>query len=120
VPPKPTKKPPERRTSLRFPIECDVHYRVIGRGTFEGFSSGKTVNMSGNGILLTADRMLSPGLPVEVEIDWPVRRTDGAPLKLVVRGRIVRSEKNDVALAGVRISRYTFQTASRWIVAGNT
>jgi hypothetical protein len=76
--------------------------------------------MSGNGILLTADRMLSPGLPVEVEIDWPVRRTDGAPLKLVVRGRIVRSEKNDVALAGVRISRYTFQTASRWIVAGNT
>lgn len=61
--------------------------------------------MSASGLLITTDRVLSPGCLVEVEIDWPVKGADGAPLKLFVQGHIVRS---DVALAGVKILRYTF------------
>jgi hypothetical protein len=93
---------PERRSSQRFLIECDVRYRVL---KIEEFGSGKTVNMSASGILITTDRVLSPGLLVEVEIDWPVKAADGVPLKLFVQGQIVRS---NVALASVKILRYTF------------
>src|SRR5260370_11042032 len=99
----------ERRACARFPIVRDVRYRVVG---VEVFSRGKTVNMSSGGMLLAIDRVLSPRLLVEVEVDWPVKLADQVSMKLVVRGRIVRSEKNDVALARLKISRYTFHTAS--------
>jgi hypothetical protein len=67
--------------------------------------------MSGSGVLLITAGVLAPGRLIEVEIDWPARLDDDVPLKMVVRGKVVRSEKSDVALAGVRILRYDFRTA---------
>jgi hypothetical protein len=99
----------ERRASKRFLVVYDFRYRVVG---VEVFSRGKTVNMSTGGMLLAIDRVLSAGLLVEVEIDWPVKLADKVSLMLVVQGEIVHSEKNDVALAGVKILRHTFRTAS--------
>jgi hypothetical protein len=101
----------ERRDSPRFRMECRVRYRAVGRSASLGFSHGKTVNMSGSGILLVTDNVLPPGWLIELEIEWPARLDDGVPLKMVVRGKIVRSEKKDVALTGVRILRYDFRTA---------
>lgn len=92
-------------------MECHVRYRLIDGGASEAFSHGKTVNMSGSGILLITDSVLPPGFLIEVEIDWPARLPNGVPVKMVVRGKVVRSEKRDVALAGVRILRYAFHTA---------
>jgi len=92
-------------------MACRVRYRVIGQDAYATFSHGKTVNMSGSGILLVTDGVLAPGRLIEVEIEWPTRLDDGVPLKMVVRGTVVRSEKRDVALAGVRIVRYDFRTA---------
>jgi hypothetical protein len=117
---KPTNNPPERRSSRRFPVLCDARYRVISNGAFEEFGSGKTVNMSSRGVLIVTDCVLSPGLRVEVEVDWPVKLDDGASMKLVIMGRVVRSTKNDVALVGVKILRHAFHTASFWSVAGNS
>jgi hypothetical protein len=97
-------------------MECNARYRIIGRNAFEGFSSGRTVNMSGSGILLVTESVLPPGFLIEIEIDWPVRLADDVRLKMVVKGQIVRSENNDVARAGVKIFRYSFYTASRWRV----
>jgi hypothetical protein len=113
---KPTNDPLERRSSRRFPVLCDVRYRVISDGAFEEFSSGKTLNTSSCGVLIATDRVRSPGLRVEVEVDWPVKLDDGASMKLVIMGRVVRSTKNDVALVGVKILRHTFHTASFWSV----
>jgi|HubBroStandDraft_6_1064221.scaffolds.fasta_scaffold1915333_1 hypothetical protein len=67
--------------------------------------------MSGSGVLLITDGVLPAGLLVEVEIDWPARSNDGVPSKMIVRGKVVRSEKNRIAFAGVRILRYEFRTA---------
>jgi hypothetical protein len=97
----------ERRAFQRFGIECDVRYRVMG---IEVFGNGKTVNVSRCGALLAIDRLLSAGLAVEVEMDWPAKMADGGSLKLVLRGQIVRSEKNGVALAAMKISWYRFIT----------
>jgi hypothetical protein len=77
----------------------------------EVFGSGKTVNMSRSGVLLALDRVLTPGLRVEVVVDWPVSLADGVPLKLIVKGHIVRSQKNDGALVGMAIGWYAFHPA---------
>jgi hypothetical protein len=84
----------------------------MSRGVKES-GRGKTLNISSNGILVTTDRVLAPGLRLEVEVDWPAKLDGRVSLKLVVQGKIVRSTKNDVAVAGVKISRHTFHTASR-------
>jgi len=109
----PTNNPPERRASQRFRIECNVRYRIVGQDVFEEFGSGKTVNISSGGVLLATDRVLSPGLRVEVEVEWPVKLDNRVSMKLVIVGRVVRSKKNDVALAAVKITRYTFHTAAQ-------
>ena len=97
----------ERRGFQRFRIECDVRYRVIG---IDVSGSGKTLNMSRSGALLAVDRLLSPGLRVEVEIDWPVGVASRVPMKLVIKGRIVRSQKNHAVVVAMTISWYEFHT----------
>jgi hypothetical protein len=49
---------------------------------------------------------------LEIEVDWPVITADVGSLKLSIQGQIVRSKKNDVALAGVKILRHTFHKTS--------
>ena len=85
----------------------------MGQDVFEEFGRGKTVNISSSGILFATDRVLSPGLRVEVEVEWPVKLDNRVSMKLVIVGRVVRSKKNDVALAAVKITRYTFHTAAQ-------
>lgn len=75
--------------------------------------TGRTVDISSGGILIVTDRPLLPGMRLEIEVDWPLITTDEGSLKLSIQGRIVRSEENDVALAGVKILRHTFHTTSR-------
>jgi hypothetical protein len=71
---------------------------------------GKTVNMSRSGLLFTTDRVLFPGSQIEIEMDWPVKRERGVSQKLLIVGKIVRSEKRTNPLAGVKISQHAFQT----------
>ena len=99
----------ERRGFQRFSIECDVQYRVIG---IDVSGSGKTLNLSRSGALLAIDRLLSPGLRVELEIDWPVRVAGRAPMKLAIKGRIVRSTKNHDVVVGMTISWHEFHTVA--------
>ena len=74
--------------------------------------TGRTVNISNGGILIVTDRPLSPGMRLEIEVDWPVIAADEGSLKLLIQGYIVRSKKNGVALAGVKILRHMFHTTS--------
>jgi c-di-GMP-binding flagellar brake protein YcgR len=103
---------PERRASKRFSIERTISYRVVGHGPVGESGIGRTVNMSSGGILIVTDRTLSPGMRLEIEVDWPVKTADVGSLKLSIQGQIVRSKKNDVALAAVKILRHTFHKTS--------
>jgi hypothetical protein len=100
----------ERRVAPRFPIVCNVRYKVIGRHT-RMLGHGNTVNISSRGMLITGGRGLARGMRVEVEVEWPVKLKAGTSLKLVVQGRIVRSEEGRVGLAGLEIVRHEFRTA---------
>jgi hypothetical protein len=66
--------------------------------------------MSSTGILFTTEQTLIPGRMVEIAINWPAHLNDNTPLKLVARGRVVRS---DVTRAAVEIQRYEFRTQGR-------
>ena len=63
--------------------------------------------MSSNGVLFTTDRDLRPGMRLEVSISWPVALNGQVPLKLVARGRVVRSAKG---IAAIEISQREFRT----------
>jgi hypothetical protein len=96
----------DRRSAVRFPIEREVRYKVFSRNTIET-GSGKTVNMSSNGVLFTTERTLNPGERLEVAVNWPAHLDNKCPLKLVTAGRVVRSEGDRAAIA---IERYEFRT----------
>jgi hypothetical protein len=97
---------PERRTSQRYSIERNLHYKMRGvRPAVPG--AGTTVNMSSNGVLFTTEQALPQGKPVVLEIHWPVLLDESKPLKLVTRGHIVWC---DTLTAAMRIEGWEFRT----------
>ncbi|MGH9592061.1 MAG: PilZ domain-containing protein, partial [Bryobacteraceae bacterium] len=73
-----------------------------------GFSgSGETVNMSCRGVLFTTGEPLRRGDVIEVHIDWPAQLSRRIGLRLVARGRVVRTEPG---LAAMRIFQHEFRT----------
>ena len=96
----------DRRSAVRFPIEQEVRYKVFNRNTIE-VGSGRTVNMSSNGVLFTTERALAVGERLEVAVKWPAQLDNKCPLKLVTTGRVVRSDGDRAAIA---IERYEFRT----------
>ena len=97
----------DRRAADRFPIEREVKFRVLTRKNGEEAGSGKTVNMSSNGVLFTTDQTLLPGRRIEVAISWPAQLNSKVALKLVAKGRIVRFEPG---MAAIEIQQYEFRT----------
>ena len=68
------------------------------------------MNMSSVGILIATDRVLSPGSRVELDVDGPFQVDDQVFFKLIVTGRIVRTERGSVPLAGLKITSHEFRT----------
>jgi len=99
--------PGERRISSRLPIVEPVRYKIFGqRKESDLIGSGKTVNMSGGGVLFTTESSLVEDARVELAVNWPVT-LDGVPLKLVILGRVVWVENERAAMC---IERYEFRT----------
>lgn len=105
---KDNRKKPERRTADRFPLDREVKYKVYHKRNGEDTGSGQTVNMSSTGLLFTTEAMLLPGRRLEVAINWPAQLDNKCPLKLVARGKVVRSEPGKAAM---EIQQYEFRTA---------
>ena len=89
----------ERRSEERFPIRLNLRYRVLSSHMQRPFAHGQTINMSSHGILFVDGQTLILGTKVEAEVDWPAQLDGQAPLKLIVRGSVVRFENRCVALA---------------------
>jgi hypothetical protein len=96
----------DRRSATRFPMDLEVRYKIAGKHTVE-LGSGRTINMASSGILFTTERTLAPGERLEVAVNWPAQLDNKCPLKLVIGGRVVRSE---AMYAAITIDRYEFRT----------
>ena len=98
----------ERRASNRFPIERDVRYKIFGsRQKIVQVGLGKSLNMSSSGVLFTTESRLREGEGVELAVSWPALLNNELPLKLVARGRLVRSDGTRAAMC---IEKYEFRT----------
>ena len=100
----------ERRGADRFPIEREVRFKVLNRKSPDETGTGKTINMSSNGVLFTTDKYLLPGRRLEVSISWPAQLNSKVSLKLVARGRVVRCEEGRAA---IEIHQYEFRTQAQ-------
>jgi PilZ domain-containing protein len=94
----------ERRSKSRFPIALVARYGVPAR--LEKVT-GKTVNISSNGVLMTSTSRVSPGTSIRVVIEWPIVICNVRPLALYIHGTVVRS---DGGLVAVRFSTHELRT----------
>jgi c-di-GMP-binding flagellar brake protein YcgR len=106
----PEDKQSNRRSSARMSIEREVQYRVLNSKNGEVAASGKTLNMSSSGVLFTTENMLLPGRRIELSINWPAQLDNKCALKLVARGRVVRSQPDCAAL---EILQHEFRTKGK-------
>jgi len=97
----------ERRAADRFPIEREVRYKILNRKNADEVGVGKTINMSSNGVLFSTEQYLVPGKRLELSISWPAQLDSKISLKLVARGRVVRSDEKRAA---IEIHQYEFRT----------
>jgi hypothetical protein len=98
---------PDRRSRVRFPVNLEVRYSVVGhRGAAEN-GSGRTIDMSSSGLSFTADTPLSIGQTLDMSIDWSVRLDRDVQIQLVASGVVVRTDGAGTAL---RMERHEFRT----------
>ena len=100
--------PSERRSHERFPINLPADFRVIYRNRIQDLGASRTINIGSGGVLLKPDRLLALGASIELSINWPLRLESGCRLKLVIFGRIVRSDDGGAA---VKAKHYEFRTS---------
>ena len=100
--------PLEQRSHQRYPLQLEMQYKLLNRGTGRRSGSGSTLNISSGGVLFAAEESLPSGSPIELMLNWPFLLEGVCPLKLIMRGHIVRCEGNEVAIAS---RHHEFRTA---------
>lgn len=96
---------PERRRHRRYGITLEVEYK-LSRSRVGRSGAGTTVDVSSRGVLFQTNDSLNTGSPVELLLNWPFQLGGICPLKLVMHGRVVRSDSRGVA---VRIRDHEFR-----------
>ena len=101
----------ERRSRQRFPLALELEYRLLGDDERHG--SGQTRNISSTGMLFEVAEW-QPRQPfsgsIEVMLSWPCLLNGACALKLMMKGRVVRSEGRGVAIES---RQHEFRTAGR-------
>jgi len=89
----------DRRIKRRFQIEQEVRYKMLYGQRIAETGTGKTRNISSGGVWFTTEQTLTPGMPVELSLNWPVLLNDSCPMKLMIYGCIIRSSEKGAAVA---------------------
>ncbi len=90
-----------RRQHQRFPIAAAAEYILSGSRV-----QTTTRNISSGGVLLNTATVLPIGKLIQVWIDWPVLLDERCRLRLVINGRVLRSDWDGTA---VTITKYEFR-----------
>ena len=101
----------ERRSRQRFPLALELEYRLLGDDERHG--SGQTCNISSTGVLFEVAEWQPPrpfSGSIEVMLSWPCLLNGACALKLMMKGRVVRSEGRGVAIES---RQHEFRTAGR-------
>ena len=105
----PLERQADRRCKDRFPIELEVRFFALDTEP-RWYASGRTVNISSSGILLTSSRVPAEGTDVQLMMEWPAPLDGRVPLQLVAIGSVVRLDASGFAVACVS---YQFRTMKK-------
>lgn len=100
----------DRRVKIRYEINWEAAYRwlpVINPENNGGFMPAQVKNICSAGMLLNVGKPIRQKQNMEISINWPVMLLDETPIKLMVWGKVLRSEGGDIA---VSMERYEFRT----------
>jgi PilZ domain len=100
----------DRRSKKRFGLDLPLKYKIVKNYLVTGGGTGTTVDMSSGGIAFTTTETFRIGAHIELSVNWPVLLNGDCAMKLVIEGRVVRS---DTQLTAIRMERYEFRTQAR-------
>lgn len=100
----------ERRLKARFPLRRELRYKVLEDDRIVAAGEGASLDLSSGGVAMAIDQQLSLGAFVELSISWPVLLDATCPMRLIVFGRVVRS---DGAKTACTVEKYEFRTSRR-------
>jgi hypothetical protein len=98
---------PDRRLRTRYPIRLDLQYKLLNRGPVKQTGSRRTLNLNSGGIFFETNDFLPTRGLILLVMRWPILLDGACPLKVLVQGRIVRTDAKGTA---VRVSSYEFCT----------
>jgi hypothetical protein len=96
----------ERRSTIRFALDLEVRYAVLGKAHVET-GIGRTTDLSSSGLCFAADKSLRVGQKLRISIDWPALLSGGVELQLMILGVVNRTKGTETA---VSVERYEFKT----------
>lgn len=100
----------DRRNKTRFAIHRELKYKLVNNMTVTESGNGQTVNIGSGGVCFFSPHTHETGCYIELSISWPVLLDDTLPMRLIVFGRVLRSERGRTACS---IEKYEFRTQSR-------
>ena len=102
--------PNSRRRHKRWEFERDLSFSYH-RGGETYYGSGRTMDLSEDGVRFDNDHEVPEHTLVELRISWPVPLQERCPLELVIRGRMIRSDRRG---AVVHIETCEFHTCGKY------
>ena len=99
----------DRRKKSRFPIRRELRYKLLADDTMDS-GTGQTINMGSGGIAFSIDHELKPDAFIELSISWPMLLDNTCPMRLIVFGRVLRSQSRKSVC---NIDKYEFRTQAR-------
>lgn len=100
----------ERRRKLRFPINRELRYKVLENDTIVAFGLGTTLDMGSAGVAFATEHKVSVGAFIELSISWPVLLEDSCAMRMIVFGRVLRSNDRQTVCT---IDKHEFRTQGR-------
>jgi len=97
----------DRRIGHRYEISLPVRIKLIGKNPTTGLGSGNVLNISSRGIAFTSDSAFNVGVNVELSVSWPALLHGSTRVKLVIKGKVIRT---DGQIRAVEMLRYEFHT----------
>lgn len=97
---------PDQRKYLRFKLSFELHYAIRSGPS----GDGQLLNIGSGGLLFRCNTILKTGKLIQIVLPWPFLLDGDCPLKLCIRGRVLRSNPEGTAVA---LLKYEFRTAGR-------
>jgi hypothetical protein len=98
----------ERRSTVRYPLQLALHYRLLHKNRSIGEGTGTTVDISTHGVLFTPDvqdDLFDIRAHTELMIEWPKGDGQEQIHQLNLMGLILRIDERGIA---VRVIRHSF------------